>query len=321
MNTKLSTASFALLTLLSAGTRAFAQEAETVSFAGPAGVTLTGVLYTPADYDNSAALPAVVMLHGCTGIWSNREVGATNANGTPNLQNHIEKWGLKLASEGYVALAVDSYTPREPATLDKTKMDERKAWQNQCSGQTNAGKVDPYTTRVLDARAAYAYLTGTAHEDHVDADRIGLLGWSQGAESAMIEAADATRDVRTPLRAESDLLFATTVVYYPGCGSALKFGSITTGWWRPYSDFRMQVAENDTLRASCVSRYNRATSLYSGVTGAPDLELGDYVGADHSFDAASETWPTATCAAPSSGDVCAMNDADINSFDFFESHL
>lgn len=297
---------------------ALAFEVETVDFQGPGTTTLSGVRYVPDDFDTlSVERPAVVLLHGCTGIWSNRTPDATNGDGTPNLQNHIEKWAIQLADAGYIALVVDSYTPRDPNPTGT--LAQRQNWQNQCSGAANAAKVNPYTTRVLDTRAAYDYLTTDDELDgQVDADRIGLLGWSQGAQSAMVEIADAEKDTNV---ARSNGLFATTVVFYPGCGTDLGFGSTTSGWWRPAADFRMNIAKLDTLHNSCNNRFNRAVTLYNGVTNAPSLERTSYDGADHSFDGVSEDWPTAACVAPFSGDTCAMNDADIESFDFFESHL
>ncbi|MCC6621868.1 MAG: hypothetical protein IT385_11470 [Deltaproteobacteria bacterium] len=306
---KTTLASTAGAALLALGASAHAQQVETVEFEGPAGVTLTGVLYTPADYEATADHPAVVMLHGCTGIWSNRTPGATNADGTPNLQNHVEKWGL----------AVDSYTPREPETLDTTDLAARQAWQNQCAGEVNGGKVDPYTTRVLDARAAYDFLTT---EERVDDLRVGLLGWSQGAQSALVEAADKSRDTNA-LRDTDDLLFSTTVVFYPGCGTNLGFGtSVSYGWWRPYVDLRMNMGKLDGFHGMCKTRMTRANTLAASLSSPPSIEFHDYTGADHSFDAVSQDWPEARCAEASpTGDECAMFDADIESLEWFETYL
>lgn len=318
--TVLSTVACSALLSLGAAAAHAAIGIESVDFAGPGGVQLTGVLYTPDGFASKGAntVPAVVMMHGCSGIWSNRVVGAKNKNGTPNLQNHIEKWGLKLANEGFVALVVDSYTPRYPANIANPPTPSD--WQNQCSGAANAGKVDPYTTRVLDARAAWDFLDTDPDLAAVDHLRVGLLGWSQGAQSAMVEIADSGRAAPATLRATADLRFSTTVVYYPGCGAALGFDAPDTSFWHPYADFRMNIGDLDDLYANCDDRMEDAIALNTGI-GAPEIEYEVYADAGHSFDAESQTWPTAACTPPSTGDVCAMNDADIDSLDFFKTLL
>lgn len=318
--TALSTAACTTLLTLGAAAAHAAIGIEKISFDGPDNTTLTGVLYTPDGFATAGdeTVPAVVLLHGCSGIWSNRVVDAKNKNGTPNLQNHIEKWGLKLANEGYVALVVDSYTARYPK--DIANPPTSSDWQNQCSGAANAGKVDPYTTRVLDARAAFDLLADDVDFDAVDPSRVGLLGWSQGAQTAMVEIADSERAAPATLRDPDDLRFATTVVFYPGCGSNLGFDDPDTSFWHPYADFRMNIGDLDDLYGNCDLRMAEAIALNTA-TDAPEIAYEAYDDANHSFDAESQTWPTAACTAPSTGDVCAMQDADIDSFTFFETYL
>lgn len=60
--------------------------------AQPARGTLYHSLYRP---EGNGPFPAVVLLHTCGGI-----------------QPHISDWGQRLKESGYVALAVDSFTPR-----------------------------------------------------------------------------------------------------------------------------------------------------------------------------------------------------------------
>jgi dienelactone hydrolase len=301
---------FAALAALSLSSlSASAQTATKVTFTGPSGTglesgLLSGVIYRPANYTSSSNFPAVVMMHGCGGMWSNRDPKAMNSNGTPNLQNHIEKWGWKLASEGIVALAVDSYTRRKPSP---TVPDSD--WQNQCNGETYGGAVDPYTTRVLDARAAWNYLAG---DSRINAARIGMLGWSQGGQAVMVESAETSRTNNTPRTTATP--FSVSVVFYPGCGSDLGFGSPSSSYWRPSHDFRMNLAELDPLRANCETRDSIADSL----TSVTVLRI-TYDDANHGFDSTSQTWPSSSCTG--SGDTCAMQGADINSWIFFRDRL
>jgi dienelactone hydrolase len=101
---------------------------------------LRGSLYRP---EGPGPFPAVVALHGCSGI-----------------RPLIHHWASTLRQWGYAALLVDSFTPR---------------------GQTNICNqgftVDPQYARMPDAYAAQAYL---AQQPFVDSQRIGLMGWSHG---------------------------------------------------------------------------------------------------------------------------------------------
>ncbi|OJH37339.1 hypothetical protein BON30_29030 [Cystobacter ferrugineus] len=290
---------------------ASAQSVTLVTFPGPAGDNtlesgqLSGVLYRPANYSTSNNLRAVVLMHGCSGYWSNRAVGATNSNGTPNLQNQVEKWGLQLASQGIIALAVDSFTRRRPSTVPDS---ESALWQDQCSGKKYAGRVDSYTTRVLDAQAARAWL---ATDSRIDPTRIGLLGWSHGAQAAMVEAAEKP----------TNTLFRTTVLFYPGCGSKLGFGTPDASTWRPHHDLRFNIGTEDDFFLECKSRATTALSTYGSTPGSGhELVFVPYPDAEHSFDGESQTWPTAatTCSTP---DTCAMKGADIDSLAFLLSRL
>lgn len=317
--TALSTLACTTLISLGAAAAHAAIGIEEVVFDSLDGTELTGVVYTPDGFDTDAdeTVPAVVLLHGCTGIWSYRNVGATNDNGTPDLQNHLEKWGKKLAAAGYVALVVDSYTPRYPANIAKPPTSSD--WQNQCSGAANAGKVDPYTTRVLDARGAYDFLTSDTEFAAVNPLEVGMLGWSQGAQTAMVEIGD--RDRLAPFDSrEDELRFSTTVVFYPGCGANLGFDAPDASVWHPYADFRMNMGDLDDLYGDCDDRMEDAIAINTD-PGAPTIAYEVYDDAEHSFDAKSQTWPTSTCTSPSNGDVCAMKDADLDSFSFFETHL
>jgi dienelactone hydrolase len=282
-----------------------------VTFPGPAGDgtlsqgLLSGVLYRPAQYAASSHLRAMVLMHGCSGYWSNRTVGATNGNGTPNLQNQVEKWALRLVSEGIVVLAVDSYTRRQPSSVP---VSDSALWQDQCAGRTYAGRVDPYTTRVLDARAARAWL---AADNHLDAARIGLLGWSQGAEAAMVEAAEKT----------TNTLFRTTVLFYPGCGSALGFGSPLASTWRPHHDLRFNIGTKDKFHADCASRANTALSTYGSTAGSGhELAFVSFELAEHGFDGESQGWPTPATPC-TTADECAMKTADLDSLAFLLPRL
>lgn len=274
-----------------------------INFPGPTqGLTLDGRLYLPDPMPESP--PAVIMMHGCGGMWSNN----TPANGAVR---EIERWGRELAAQGYVALAVDSYSTRAPNGVSVT------AFQDQCSGTTYAGAVDPYTKRVDDIGAARAFLID---EYAIDSDGgLGLLGWSQGAQAVLIASAETPRDSNVEYSSPSP--YAAAVAYYPGCGTLLGYGmTISTnldGYWRPAAPMRLHMGTSDSFHGNCDRRADNAINNYSA-----DLTWVEFTGAKHNFDNTGSTaFPTAECTSTewaTSGmkDTCSMREADLDSLDF-----
>jgi hypothetical protein len=71
------------------------QAAEVVHFPSVKGepINLVGHIRRP---EGAGPFPAVVLLHGCAGDWRGMD----------------SRWGARLIEWGYVALSVDSYSPR-----------------------------------------------------------------------------------------------------------------------------------------------------------------------------------------------------------------
>jgi dienelactone hydrolase len=101
--------------------------------------------------------PAVVLLHGCSGLWSTGD--ATQP------QRHIRRWLESLQAKGYVAIAVDSFRPR---------------------GTKTCGSRAKPSDRQTDAFAALNYLRSLSY---VSPQRIGVLGWSTGGSAALATVA------------------------------------------------------------------------------------------------------------------------------------
>jgi dienelactone hydrolase len=106
-------------------------------------------LYRP---DGPGPFPAVVVLHGCTGV-----------------RSKDTRWAERLRDQGYVALVVDSLTGRGLTTVDQRR--------GVCTGWTLWGG-----TRAADVRASLAYLRTLPD---VDATRLGVIGFSHGAWAAL----------------------------------------------------------------------------------------------------------------------------------------
>ncbi len=109
-------------------------------------VRLHGELYRP---DGPGPFPAVVLLHGCSGIKENQR-----------------QWAGLLRDWGYVAYLLDSLGPRGLETI--------------CNK-----RVLSVETRAQDAYDAKAYL---ASLPIVRAGRIGVMGWSHGGSTVLCAA-------------------------------------------------------------------------------------------------------------------------------------
>jgi len=142
-----------LASLLRCGTAGAGTLVEFPNLAGRTPAALSGYLARPdsglsaelGGPSNGAPYPAVVVLHGCNGMFGHSAVIAD-----------------RLSSWGYVTLAVDSLGPRVSGI------------ENRC-GQ---GLPD----QAFDAYAALRYLSQL---DFVDHARIAVLGQSMGGETAL----------------------------------------------------------------------------------------------------------------------------------------
>jgi dienelactone hydrolase len=117
--------------------------------------------------------PAVVVLHGCNGVSQNTRV-----------------WARRLASWGYAALIIDSFSSRGLAQV--------------CDGS----RALPGPERAKDVFAAAAYLRSRSD---IDASRIAVLGYSHGGWTALNAATEKNiEQARVPP-------FRAVVALYPFC--------------------------------------------------------------------------------------------------------
>jgi len=191
------------------------------------------VVHRPAG---EGPFPAVVVLHGCGGRkdW------------------HGGRWGRWLAARGYLALEVDSLTPRglESRTV--------------CQGLALWG-----SSRAADVWVSLADLR--RHPD-VDPQRLALLGFSHGGWAALDSLTLAQPG-------QLDGLGAVAVLY-PYCGAA---ASHRAGWSVPLPVLMLLAgADREVSRPACeeVAR--------SQIKRGQPLELHVYAGAGHAFDAEAE---------------------------------
>ncbi|GAB2896346.1 dienelactone hydrolase family protein [Uliginosibacterium flavum] len=184
--------------------------------------------------------PAVVMVHGCGGAYA--KDGALNAR--------HQMWGEYLASQGYLALMLDSFSSRGLKQICTQKYSERMLKE---------------ADRVGDAYAALSWLR---QQSGIDAMHIGLLGWSHGG--------GVTLDVIRRKPANMLEGFSAAVSFYPGCTTRNKKAAS----FKPYAPLLILIGEADdwTPAASCVALTNTARAQ-----GAV-MQIVTYPGAYHDFD-------------------------------------
>ncbi len=154
------------------------------------------------------------MLHGCGGAYAR--------DGSLNARHRM--WGEYLASLGYVALMLDSFSSRGIAEICTTRFAERKLKESD---------------RVGDAYAALSYLRS---RNDIDPVAIGILGWSHGGGSVL-----ATLSSHPPLGGG----FTAAVAFYPGCTSKAK----DPARFQPDAPLLVLIGEADdwTPAAACLS--------------------------------------------------------------------
>jgi dienelactone hydrolase len=189
-------------------------------------------------HPGDAPRPAVVLMHGCSGLLNDK--GRIFVN--------YRAWMRALFAKGYDVLTVDSASSR--------------GFGQTCTDGPD--RITMYRDRPGDAYAALAYLQA---QPAVAADRIALMGWSQGGGIALLSIND--RSIGRPPGLKRD--FKAAVAFYPGaCSERLQllvlFGAADT--W--------------TLLEPCEEFITAAKAR-----GNP-VELKSYPAAVHGFDAPNQ---------------------------------
>ncbi|MCA3367332.1 MAG: prolyl oligopeptidase family serine peptidase [Roseomonas sp.] len=171
---------------------------------GPA--TLNAVLWQPIGRGPHAAL---VLVHGCAGM--NTRTGQPFARDAD--------WARRLSQLGYLVLQVDSLTPRNEGSL---------------CGKGNDRRVRMSVERARDAYAGLLFLQARAD---VRADRIALMGWSNGGGTVLWTLSRDNRARPAGLRHD----FSAGIAFYPGCRTLSERREA----WQPVAPVLLLVGEAD----------------------------------------------------------------------------
>ncbi len=196
---------------------------------------VSGSLRFPEGASADQPVAAVVISHGSGGVG-----------------RQTTEFSGMLLKEGYATFVVDSYGPRGVA---KTVKD-----QSRVSSQS----------MLADAFAALRLLSS---DPRIDADRIGLLGFSKGGIVALYSGFEQIRG----WYAEGSEKFAAHAAYYPFCGSTIPDLTLTGA----PSLMLLGEQDNYTPAAPCLTLQEKADP--ANVT----LRSVVYEGAQHGFDTTS----------------------------------
>jgi dienelactone hydrolase len=208
---------------------------------------LDAYLFRPSG---GGRLPAVVFLHGCGGV--------LNSSGQINARE--SDWASRLNAIGYAELVVNSLTTRH-------------------HGETcSVAGSDPEIVRDR-PKDAYGGLAWLQAQDFVRADRVAVMGWSQGGGGVLFTVGAQSTARPAGLPRESD--FRAGVAFYPGsCNPKAQAES-----WTTTIPTLVLIGAEDvwTPLAPCQS------FLYAAVARGANVQLQAYPGAYHDFD-----WPGQT---------------------------
>jgi carboxymethylenebutenolidase len=249
--------------------------------------TLVGYVFKP-DAPRGARVPAVVMMHGRAGPYSSRAKGLYDAS---TLSKRHQAWGRLWAAQGYVAIMVDGFGPRGyPQGFPRFSYKSRPEDLNEVA------------VRPLDAYGALAYLR--ARPD-VAADRVGLIGWSNGGSAGLSTLSVDAPGIAHPTPGTG---FRAALIFYAACG--LK-GEFDEKGYRPYAPVQVfhGTGDEEVSASRCVALVERSRAQ------GGDISITLYDGATHGFDDPSRK------RQENQANAAATQDAVARSQRFFARHL
>lgn len=205
---------------------------------------LKGLMFKP---DGPGPFPAVIALHGCGGLGSNGKLSSRHAD-----------WAERLKAQGMIVLFPDSFGSR--------------GLGSQCLVADRT--VRPSRERVADTYAARTFLL---ERPDVRADRVSLLGWSNGGSSVLWSVAAERR----PRDGKPD--FHAAVSFYPGCRLVAQAAERRD--WETRLPLLLLIGEADTWTPAAPCRQLIKASNEAGKPAA----IISYPGAAHDFDHPSLT--------------------------------
>jgi dienelactone hydrolase len=205
---------------------------------GQAEAKLHGTLFKPAG---TGPFPAVVAMHDCDGLTVRASVVAP----------WYQDWGERLAANGFAVVFPDSFASRGLGP------------QCHIPGRTRAVRAS--RERIGDANAARRWLQ---EQSWIVADRVSLMGWSDGGTAALwsVRPQAGGRDGKPDFR--------TAIAFYPAC-SRLNYSAWSA---RIPTLILIGAADDWTPARICQQMVDGARGRSAGAM------IVTYPGAFHDFD-------------------------------------
>jgi hypothetical protein len=213
------------------------------------GNMLKAVLFIPAS---AVPVPAVVVVHGSGGLWSNTDTTNTK------MALQFKGWVDSFRVHKIAALFIDSYTPRGVKTFHNVAPPENL----------------PIAAEFVRPRDAYTGLDYLRTLPKIIANKIALLGYSHGGTTVLSTMVDAgavakatpwsvmsnnityTDGVLAPAAKPASGGFVAAVSYYPGAAMFSYYGKPGTpsnGKYVPYAPIMIHAAGLDPLYTTTYS--------------------------------------------------------------------
>ncbi len=192
------------------------------------------ILVTP---EGETPQSAVVILHGSGGLFSTPDRDDTKLE----VDHHFSDWTDLLARQGHAVLLPSSFYSRGYFEWD--------------DAPRSVDEVDRLIMRTHDAYGALHYM---CDQPFVDCDRVGLLGFSNGASTTMMSVFDGVDDVAGMHSLEDPAVrarFTVAYAYYPGCGQQ---GLIEGMRYFPMAPLSIFHGSEDPIVEHCTARLDEA---------------------------------------------------------------
>jgi dienelactone hydrolase len=218
-------------------------------------VTIAGELRLPRR--GKERLPAVVLLHGSGGL------SASHA-----------RWAEELTGMGIAVFLVDSFTGRGIVSTS--------------ANQDALGRL----AMIIDA---YRALDVLAPDSRIDADKIALIGFSRGGQSALYASLRRFQKMHGPPGIE----FAAYIPFYPSCNTRFRDDANVSS--RPIH-IHHGLDDNYVPIEPCQAYVDRLHAA-----GKKNVVLTEYAGAHHSFDNPANPTPVRAERSQSTA-LCALQE-------------
>lgn len=222
-------------------------------------------------------VPAVVVLHGSAGLFHKENGECTDVP----ISRFLE-WEQLLTERGYAVIMPESYYARGSCDRPPSGYDDHEL----------------LVERAYDAAAAANYL---CRHPRVDCSRLAVLGFSNGASTAMLVMHEDLTDARDErLHTLEYPKFVAGVSYYPGCGLESELASDLDEedferYFFPSGPMWIPHASKDYLSERCEELRDpqvKAVAIDRGIK-KDWFQLEVYSGARHGFDVWFEGRPLA----------------------------